>query len=103
MADRIDRRRNFAGTGMMNQPEYLEQLQERRDIHARLIAGKPERTFAAVLHEKMYGPPVAPPEDAPRDPGAIDPHMGLSPSQDVKLVASGGGKGRRSGRVIVKG
>lgn len=85
----------------MSQPEYLEQLQERRDLHARLIAGKPERTFAAVLHEKMYGPPPAPPEEAPRAAGAIEPHMGLSPSQDVGLVTSG--KGRRSGRVIVKG
>lgn len=101
MGDRIEKRRNFAGTGMMSQPEYLEQLQERRDLHARLIAGKPERTFAAVLHEKMHGPPAPPAEEPPREAGAIEPHMGLSPSQDVGLVTSG--KGRRSGRVIVKG
>ena len=62
----------------------------------------PERTFAAILHEKIYGPPLAEPtEAAPRDAGAIDPHLGLSPGQNSDMLVRG--KGHRSGRVIVKG
>jgi len=99
---RIERRRDWNGAGGLAEPDYLERLQERRDIHARLIAGKPERTFAAILHEKIYGPPLAEPtEAAPRDAGAIDPHLGLSPGQNSDMLVRG--KGHRSGRVIVKG
>lgn len=90
---------------MMNQPEKLEELENRRALHARLISGKPERTFGEILDDKLRAARgEAPPEpEAPKEDekGARDPHLGLAPSQDSGLVGSG--KGRRSGRVIVKG
>ena len=101
MGDRIEKRRTFAGTGMLAQPEYLEELEARRARHARLIAGKPERSFQEWLDEKMYGPRVAAIPADPAPPGAIEPHLGLAPTQDRAIVTSG--RGRRSGRVIVKG
>lgn len=103
-SDKIERRQNFGGTGMMNSPEYLQDLQERRELHARLIAGKPERTFGEILHEKLHGKPEGAPdgeEDDTPTRGAKDPHLGLSPTQSPDLAQSG--KGRRAGRVIVKG
>lgn len=101
MHRRIDRRRDWNGAGGLAEPDYIEKLQERREKHARLIAGKPERSFAAILHEKIYGPPPEPVEEPAREPGAIEPHLGLSPAQDSAIVPKS--KGRRSARVIVKG
>jgi len=101
-SDKIHPRQNFGGTGMMNSPEYLEELEARRAQHARLIAGKPVRTFGEILHEKMHGKPDSPEGEEEETPekGAKDPHLGLSPAQSPDLAA--GGKGRRAGRVIVK-
>lgn len=101
MAYRIDKRRTFAGTGMLADPEYLDELDERRALHGRLIHGKPAKPFAEILDEKMYGKKTPEEPEPPAEKGAIEPHLGLSPSQDAGLVTSG--KGRRSGRVIVKG
>ncbi|MFO0724680.1 MAG: hypothetical protein U1E65_12935 [Myxococcota bacterium] len=101
MADRIEKRRTFAGTGMLADPEYIEALDKRRDLHDRLTHGKPARPFSEVLDEKMYGKKAAEEPEAPPEKGAIEPHLGLAPTQDAGLVTSG--KGRRSGRVIVKG
>jgi hypothetical protein len=104
MAGKIEKRRTFAGTGMMSSPERLEELENRRALHARLIQGKPEKTFAELLDEKLRkARGELPPEPPDREDslGARDPHLGLSPSQDSSIAASG--KGRRSGRVIVKG
>lgn len=105
MGGKIEKRRTFAGTGMMSSPEALEELEKRRAQHARLIQGKPEKTFGELLDEKLRAArgeaPPEPEAPEPQPPGARDPHLGLSPSQDSGLVTSG--KGRRSGRVIVKG
>lgn len=105
MADRIDKRQSFTGTGMMNSPEYLDELEERRETHARLIRGKPERTFGDIFAEKLQGKPEESEseEEAPEEEekGARDPYLGLAPGQDSSLAESG--KGRRAGRVIVKG
>lgn len=110
VADRIEKRRTFAGTGMGTNPDSLEELEKRRDLHQRLIQGKPEKSFGQHLSEKMRklrgeqdAQDEQPEEQEPeaQEQGAIEPHMGLQPSQDSKLVGSG--KGRRSGRVIVKG
>jgi hypothetical protein len=101
---RIGPRQSFAGTGMQNSPEYLQELEERRILHARLIQGKPEKSFSDFLEEKMKGDDEAESgEDAEEQPekGAKDPHLGLSVGQSPDLAKSG--KGRRAGRVIIKG
>ena len=89
---------------MQNSPEYLEELDERRALHARLIKGKPEKTFSQFLEEKMRGDDGDSPDEEKDDPpekGAKDPHLGLSVGQSPDLAKSG--KGRRAGRVIIKG
>ena len=102
MSRRIEKRYEFSGSGMLNSPEHLAELEDRRAKHARVIHGKPQRTFRDVLEEKMHGKKEAPKEDEPApERGAIDPHMGLSPGQPASLTKTG--TGRRSARVIVKG
>jgi len=88
---------------MQNSPEYLEELADRRALHARLIKGKPEKTFSQFLEEKMHGDDQAPEQEDEELPekGAKDPHLGLSVGQSPELAKSG--KGRRAGRVIIKG
>ena len=100
---RIGPRQSFAGTGMQNSPEYLEELEDRRALHARLIKGKPEKTFSDFLEEKMRADDDTPEEEEDEMPekGAKDPHLGLSVGQSPELAKSG--KGRRAGRVIIKG
>lgn len=101
MSSRIERRNNFAGRGMMNTPEHLEELENRRLQHERITRGKPEKPFSQVLHEKMHGKPEPREEEELPERGAKDPHLGLSPGQSPELAE--GGRGRRAGRVIVKG
>jgi len=100
---RIGPRQSFVGTGMKNTPEHLEELEERRTLHARLIQGKPEKTFSDFLEEKMKDDEDEPEssEDEKPEKGAKDPHLGLSVGQNPELAKSG--KGRRAGRVIIKG
>ncbi|MBI4819367.1 MAG: hypothetical protein HY791_24060 [Deltaproteobacteria bacterium] len=98
MADRIEKRQTFAGTGMMNSPEALAELQERKELHARLIQGKAERTFDEIFEEKLHGKPQL--ETTEPVKGAIEPLLGLAPSQSADLATS---KKGRSGRVIIKG
>jgi hypothetical protein len=102
---RIGARPSFAGTGMNNSPEYLEELEERRTVHARLIHGKPKKAFSDFLKEKMKGEEESTDEESADEEmpekGAKDPHLGLSPGQNPELAK--GGKGRRVGRVIIKG
>lgn len=102
MSGKIEKRRSWTGSGMMNTPDKLEELDERRAYHERITRGKPQKPFSQVLHEKMHPDEQKPePDEQPPEKGAIDPHMGLSPGQSPDLARSG--KGRRAGRVIVKG
>jgi hypothetical protein len=105
MSGKIEKRRTFTGTGMMSSPEYLDELEARRARHARLIQGKPAKSFDDHLRDKMRklsGEAEAEPAEEPaQEQGAIDPHLGLAPSQDASLAAKG--KGRRSAQVIIKG
>ncbi|MEL6189114.1 MAG: hypothetical protein AAFU79_31215 [Myxococcota bacterium] len=97
---RIETRPYRVGAGDTTDPEHLDELQVRREKHERMTRGKPERTFAAVLRDRMRGgsdeeePPT--PEASP---GAIEPHLGLDPRQNPSL-ANGQG---RAAKVILKG
>ena len=88
---------------MQNSPEHLAELEERRPLHARLIQGKPEKTFNEFLEDKMRDDDEELDEDGDELPakGVKDPHLGLSVGQSPDLAKSG--KGRRAGRVIIKG
>ena len=88
---------------MQSSPEHLAELDERRTLHARLIQGKPEKTFSEFLEEKMRDDDGEEPDDGDELPekGVKDPHLGLSVGQSPELARSG--KGRRAGRVIIKG
>jgi len=101
MSGKIERRRDLSGSS--TSPEQIEELEERKALHRRLIQGKPSRSFDEHLREKMYGKPEDEAEEGEESPkrGAKDPHLGLSPGQSPDLAS--GGKGRRAGRVIVKG
>jgi hypothetical protein len=100
-SDRIEKHR-YLPLGMANQPEALEELETRRAQHARLIAGKPDRPFNDILEEKLHGKKEKKEEDeGEQEPGAKDPLLGLSPGQSPALAKNS--KGRRAGRVIVKG
>lgn len=101
----------------MNQPEVLEELETRRALHERITRGKPARPFADLLEEKMRGKKrdggggdeggdKDGNEDQadsaePEQKGARDPLLGLAPNQDPSIANPG--KGRRGGKVIVKG
>ncbi|MEE2902924.1 MAG: hypothetical protein VYC39_11370 [Myxococcota bacterium] len=100
---KIGPRQSFTGTGMQNSPEHLAELEERRTLHARLIQGKPEKTFSEFLEEKMRDDDDEGEEESDELPakGVKDPHLGLSVGQSPDLAKSG--KGRRAGRVIIKG
>ncbi|MBI2375902.1 MAG: hypothetical protein HYV07_18055 [Deltaproteobacteria bacterium] len=99
MADRIEKRHTWAGTGMMNTPEALSELEQRKELHERLIQGKGPRTFDEIFEEKLHGKPE--PEQVEEETkGAIEPLLGLAPSQSAALAT---GKKGRAGRVIIKG
>lgn len=88
----------------MNHPDRLEELEELRAKHERLTRGKPVKAFGDLLDEKMKK--RAKPEDEEEkkeeeEKGAKDPLLGLTPGQDIELAK--GSKGRRAGKVIVKG
>lgn len=98
---RIDTRPRRVGTGDMEEPEYLDELEVRRAKHDRLTRGKPAKPFSSVLRAQMYGDePEEEEAREPPEPGAIDPHLGLDPRQDASLASS---KGHRSAKVIIKG
>ena len=102
MGGKIERRREWAGSGMLGSRDYIDELEDRRLKHERVTRGKPEKPFSAILAEKMQGKPDSEEEEEESRPeGAIEPHMGLQLGQSTELVGSG--KGRRAGRVIVKG
>jgi hypothetical protein len=91
-----------SGSGMMNSPEQLKELEERRDAHARIIRGKPKVAFGDLLKKKMKPEDEKPEEEEEEEAeeGGKDPLLGLSPQQDPDL---GRGKKGRAGKVIVKG
>lgn len=95
-----------SGSGMMNTPEQLQELEERREAHAKATRGKPKVAFGELLAKKLKpeGDAEGEAEDeAPEqeeEEGAQGPLLGLSPQQDPDL---GRGKKGRAGKVIVKG
>ena len=92
-----------SGSGMMNTPEQLKELEERRAEHAKLTRGKAKVDFADLLKKKLSPDEDSDAEDAEEDEeetGGRDPLLGLSPNQDPDL---GRGKKGRAGKVIVKG
>src|SRR5262245_45157029 len=105
----------MVGSGMMNTPERLKELSERRDRHERLTSGTPAKTFKEVFEEKMKKVSRKnDDEEKERDKdegeeqgeeehkdGAIDPLLGLSPGQKPSLANPS--KDRRSSKFIVKG
>jgi len=97
---RIERRQWRIGAGENSDPEAIEELQKRQEKHERLTRGKPSRAFAAVLKDRRDRdkPEEEEEAEAPKR-GAIEPHLGLSPTQDSALTNRGG----RGGKVIVKG
>jgi hypothetical protein len=103
---RIQARDFFVGSGMMNTPEKLEELQDARARHERLTRGKPSKPFKDLLEQKMKqgrgDQDEQPEEQKPEEKeGAKDPLLSLSPAQ--KPAIANRAKGRRSGQVIVKG
>ncbi len=91
-----------SGSGMMNTPEHLEELEERRAEHAKVTRGKAKVAFADLLKKKL-NPEGEDEEEEPEEEeeaGGRDPLLGLSPQQDPDL---GRGKKGRAGKVIVKG
>lgn len=101
MTRRIERRQWRIGAGDHCDPEAIDELQKRQEKHERVTRGKPERKFAQVLKDRRDRdrPEQEEEEPAPQK-GAIDPHLGLAPTQDSALANRAGG---RSGKVIVKG
>lgn len=101
MNRRIDRRQWRIGAGDNSDPEAIDELNKRLEKHERLTRGKPARGFAQVLKDRRDRdkPEEEEVEEAPKK-GAIEPHMGLSPTQDSAIANRGGG---RAGKVIVKG
>lgn len=100
---RIYGRNHLVGSGAMNHPDRLEELEELRAKHERLTRGKPVKAFGDLLDEKMkkHAKPEDEEEKKDEPKGARDPLLGLNPGQDVELAK--GSKGRRAGKVIVKG
>lgn len=100
----------MVGSGMMNQPEKLEELQERIDQHERLTRGKPAKSFKEVFDQKMKKHRQQQ-DDEPEEKeeqeeeknkkGAIDPLLGLSPGQKPSIANPS--KDRRSAKFILKG
>lgn len=100
MDRRITRRQYRVGSGDNADPEAIEELERRRDKHERLTRGKPAQTFAQVLKTRRdRDRPEEEEEEAPKK-GAIEPHLGLAPTQDASLTNAGA---LRSAKVIVKG
>jgi hypothetical protein len=107
--DKIHGRNHLIGSGQMNQPERLEALEARRAQHERLTRGKPAKPFSELLDEKLKkrrreerGDEDEEKEnEEEEEKGAKDPHLGLVPGQSSSIANRG--KGRRSGKVIVKG
>lgn len=97
------------GSGQMNQPERIEELELRRAQHERITRGKPAKPFSELLDEKLkkrreqeQGKDEKEDErEEEQKDGAIDPHMGLVPGQSSAIANPS--KGRRSAKVIVKG
>jgi hypothetical protein len=111
MGGKIHGRDPMVGSGMMNQPEKLEELQERIDKHERLTRGKPTKSFKEVFDQKMKKHRQQQDEEPEekdekegeeeRKKGAIDPLLGLSPGQKPSLANPS--KDRRSAKFILKG
>src|SRR5215831_17280740 len=107
--DKIHGRNHLIGSGQMNQPERIEALEARRAQHERLTRGKPTKPFSELLDEKMNKHnreekgegSEDETEDEAEEKGAKDPHLGLVPGQSSAIANPA--KGRRSGKVIVKG
>jgi hypothetical protein len=108
--DKIHGRNHMVGSGQMNQPERIEALETRRAQHERLTRGKPSKPFSELLDEKLKkrrqqeegeGDEKDENEKEDEKKGAIDPHLGLVPGQSTSIANRA--KGRRSGKVIVKG
>lgn len=111
VAGRIHGRNHLVGSGQMNQPERIEELELRRAKHERVTRGKPAKAFGELLDEKLRkrsskdsrrdrGGGEEDHEEEAKD-GAIDPLLGLVPGQSTEIANPSGG--RRSGKVIVKG
>jgi hypothetical protein len=107
--DKIHARNHLVGSGQMNHPDRLEELELRRAQHERATRGKPAKPFKDLLDEKMKkqrqkdqgGQGEENKDDADdKQKGAIDPHMGLQVAQKPSIANK---SGRRSGKVIVKG
>lgn len=106
--DRIHGRNHLVGSGAMNHPDRLEELEEIRAKHERVTRGKPAKAFGELLDEKLKQRSKGQGEDKeekegeePEEKGAKDPLLGLSVAQAPAIANRG--KGRRSGKVIVKG
>ena len=103
----------MVGSGMMNTPERLAELEERRARHERLTRGKATKTFGEIFDEKMARHRKRDGEDEEQreeneaaegeaeEKGAKDPLLGLSPGQQPALANPS--KDRRSAKFIVKG
>lgn len=94
-----------SGSGMMNTPEQLQELEERRAEHAKATKGKPKVAFGELLAKKLKpegdeDEKEGEESEEPEEDGARDPLLGLSPQQDPDL---GRGKKGRAGKVILKG
>lgn len=106
--DKIYGRNHLVGSGQMNHPDRIETLEARRAQHERLTRGKPVKPFRELLDEKMKRRRDREEERKDEDDageeeqrkGAIDPHLGLLPAQTGIANRT---KGRRSGKVILKG
>jgi hypothetical protein len=102
----------MVGSGMLNTPERLKELEERKAKHERLTRGKVTRTFGEIFDEKMGRGKKRQdeePEEKEAEPevkveeekGAKDPLLGLTPGQ--KPAIANPSKDRRSAKFIVKG
>ena len=102
MSRRIDPRRWRVGSEGGLDPEDIENLEARREKHARLMQ-QPARSFGDVLKDRLKKdrPEEEEAEEEAPPKGARDPLLGLDPNQKPALANPGAG--RRSGRVIVKG
>lgn len=108
MRDRIEPRPYRLGTADNADPENITELEARREKHERLTRGRPKKTFAALLDEKMKDGRHEEQDDEPSDEereaasaqsqGSL---LGLDPNQSPGLAEKG--SKRRSARVIIRG